>query len=213
MKKLKIIILSWLVHHANRESKNDYFYRIKNRLLTKYGRFIGYDVQFIEGKKCNSCGGTGEHYRYGRYGQVYDYDDCYHCFGGWYKQPHWNILSRIQFGKYVFHQPKERVYKKPDQLSLSIIEGYIDHNRSKHGKFALFVLFLIYEKNYLNRWYKETGNGWRCYWWYPRNYLYNLIHFIKKGKNAYPIKRMFEKRIKYPETKPYQYQSGDELPF
>src|SRR5687767_8378355 len=52
-------ILSHLLHHANRETKMDEFYRIKDKILTKYGKVIGYDVQFIEGKKCKSCGGFG----------------------------------------------------------------------------------------------------------------------------------------------------------
>ena len=80
MDQLKKTILSWLLHNANREGRNEHFYEIKNRILAKYGKLVCYDVQFIEGKKCHSCGGTGIYTGY------YSNDDCYHCFNGWYKR-------------------------------------------------------------------------------------------------------------------------------
>lgn len=55
----KVKTLSWLLHHANRDAKTDYFYSLKQQILYRYGRNIGYDVQFIAGKKCNSCAGNG----------------------------------------------------------------------------------------------------------------------------------------------------------
>lgn len=200
-------VLSWLLHHANREGRNENFYAIKNRLLSKYGKHIGYDVQFIEGKKCYSCEGTGEHKKYDYHGRVYDVDACYRCYDGWYKRPTWNILQKVQFGKFIFHQPYQRAYKKPTDIATAIIEGYIEHNRSKHGKLALSVLFLIYERGYVKRWYKETGIGWRCYWYLPRNYIHNIIHIIKHRRNSYP----FIKKDKQPIYN--HWQTTDDLPF
>jgi len=212
MKQLKISILSWLIHHANREGRNEYFYRIKNRVLVKYGKHIGYDVQFIEGKKCHSCGGTGEYAKYGWNGQVYDFVDCYRCFNGWHKRPTWNVLERVQFGKYIFHQPLKQLFKGPSKND-KIISGYINHKQSKYGTYALTALFLLYEKGYLKRWYRAQGLGWRCSWWYPSNWIYNIIHFIKKGRHAIPLIRLREKKIQYRPTKPYQHIPGDDLPF
>ena len=209
-------VLSWLLHHANREGRNEYLYKIKNRLLSKYGKFIGHDIQFIEGKKCHSCDGTGIYVHYHWHGSEREYEGCYRCYNGWYKRPTWNVLQRIQFGNYVFHQPFERLYKKPEDVSLPIIEGYIEHNRSKHGKFALTILFLLYEKGYLKRWYKSAGIGWKCYWWQPRNWLYNIVHIIKHGRNSIPFndtKRKMKAIIsKYKSVKPVSYEP-DDLPF
>jgi len=148
-------ILPWLLHHANR-LPSDEFYKIKNNLLKKYGKHICYDVQFIEGKKCYSCGGTGIHVYYSEYtGKAYDRDTCWHCIGGWYKRPVWNILAKVQFGKYTFHQPYERSYTKPDN-SIPVIEGYIDHNVSKYSDLALTVLYLLYRKGYVKLWIKQS---------------------------------------------------------
>ena len=174
------LVLPWLLHHANRLGRNDHFYAIKNRMLKKYGKHICYDVQFLEGKECWSCSGTGEYYN-----DV----ECYSCDGtGWYKLPVWNILAKVQFGKYTFHQPYQRSYKKPDN-SIQIIQGYIEHSKTKYSKFALTVLFLLYEKGYLKRYYKELI-GWRCAWWLPQNWFNNIIYLIKyKGTPAMKIKR------------------------
>lgn len=137
-------ILSWLLHHANKLGRNYNFYQIKNKILTKYGKHICYDVQFIEGKICWSCDGTG----------TYEGDDftdtCRNCAGsGMYKNDVWNILAKIQFGKYTFHQPYKRVYKEPEIILGLIINDYISHKPTKYGKFALNILFLLYDKRFL----------------------------------------------------------------
>jgi hypothetical protein len=182
MKTLIIPILSWLLHHANRNvdySNKRHFYPIKNKILAKYGKHIKYDVQFISGVRCFSCNGTGiHHYTYDNYGFIRDSIDCWNCSGtGWYKPPVWNILDKIKLGKYYFHNPYQRCYKRPElQEDNEIIEGYITHDESKCGDFCLFVLFLLYEKKYLKRWWKETGN------YYSFRFTINNIIYIVKHK-------------------------------
>ena len=171
MKKLKIRILSWLLHHANRLGKNERFYLIKNKLLSKYGTHIQYDIQFIDGKQCFACGGTGRYYNYNNE----DYEDCFSCTSGWYKRPVWNILAKIQFGKYQFHQPYKRAYQRPD-IQIPLIEGYITHNKSKCSKLALTMLLLLYDKTYLKRMWKSKT----CK-------FFNEIAYLKKN---------FENKIK-----------------
>lgn len=183
--KYYISILSWLLHHANK-LPDKHFYVIKDKILGKYGTHLGYDVQYIEGKKCFSCGGTGIHVYCGWDGEVYDEDYCWNCHNGWYKKPVWNVLSQVQFGNYVFHQPFKRVYEKPD-IPIKFINGYIEHEPTKYSRIALTILFLLFEKGYLKRWYNETGNGWRIKWYYPKNWIRNVIHIIKNGKNSYPL--------------------------
>lgn len=151
MKKIKIKILSWLLHHANRESSSEDFYAIKKKLLVKYGVFKQYDVQFISGKKCFSCVGTGVYHSVDLYSGREWSDTCWHCDGGWFKRPVWNILEKIQFGKYTFHQPWKRSYTKPD-ITVKPIEGFITHNYTKHGEFALKVLFFLFDRK---RWWED----------------------------------------------------------
>jgi hypothetical protein len=185
---MKQRIISWLIHHANRLGKNQYFYNIKNKILSKYANHICYDTQFIEGKKCYSCSGAGIHHYYDCKGEIYDTAFCWYCHNGWYKRPVWNILEKVQFGKYVFHQPYKRIYDKPEN-NIQIINGYIEHEPSKYSKIALIILFILYEKGYAKRWYKETGNGWRLYWYWPKNWIPAIIHLIKYKSKAYPIKK------------------------
>lgn len=209
LKNAKRGILSFLLHYANRETKHENFYKVKNQLLSKYGEHIGYDIQFIEGKKCFACDGTSVYWKH--YHGEWHAEDCYRCYGGWYKRPTWNILQRLKFGKYTFHQPFKRVYEMPE-IETPIIEGYIDHTSAKYGALAVFILCLIYEKGYLKRFYNENGIGWAVYWWYPRNYVYNTIHIIKHGRNSYPIRHLKEKFRKYFPPKPIEYDT-EELPF
>lgn len=200
--RLKIKILSWLLHHANRYpfygQKKDHFYKIKNELLKK-GKVIGYDIQFIEGKKCWSCNGTGIYVGYHYSGDQF-HDQCWHCWGGWYKRPEWNTLDIIQYGGYTFHQPRLRSYKKPDLIGITFIDGYINHSSTKYGAFASTVLFMMYEKGYLKRWYRELI-GWRMMWWLPRNWFRNLIYLIKYRGNAYPIQQLKKKFYNKKEEK------------
>lgn len=217
MKTLLIHILSWLLHQANRESSSKEFYAVKSRILKKYGWHIGYDVQFIKGKKCNSCGGSGVHAKYGYNGRIYDYADCYHCNCGWYKLPVWNILQRLKLGNYTFHQPWQRVNEKP-ATEFPIIEGFIEHEPAEHGEMALFILFLLYEKGYLKRWWKGAGHGWRSRWYLPASFIHNVIHLLKRRHTAIPIynlhlkwKRLFTKAV--PKQTFINYCDGDDLPF
>lgn len=218
MKNLILSILSWLLHHANQNGKDEHFYKIKNRILAKYGKHICYEVQFIEGKKCNSCHGTGTF----RCGWKLP-GMCWSCYGsGWYKKPCWNILALVRFGKYEFHQPFLRVYEDP-QSKCKTFAGYVERHPTNLTGFAITVLFLIYEKGYLKRWYKSAGIGWRSYWWQPRNWMNNIVHILKHGRRSIPfrkdhkgvirlrLERLFNAKPKpvfYPE-----FNDEDDLPF
>lgn len=216
----KISVLSWLLFHANQKPSKE-FYKIKNRILAKYGQHICYDVQFIEGKRCLSCKGTGQYPKYS-YERSFYKEICWNCGGtGWYKKPCWNILARIRFGKYEsFHQPFVRVFADPQSKS-PVINGYIDHEPTKYSSFSLSILFLIYEKRYLKRWYKSAGIGWRSYWWLPRNWINNIVHIIKHGRRSIPfhhqgIIRRKISRLFFPKPKPVFYpelNDEDDLPF
>ena len=155
-------MLPFLLHAANRNIKThdgEYlfaFYEIKDKILKKHGIVLGYDIQHIKGKQCWSCGGTGQHAKYGYNGKIYDYDDCYHCMRGWYKLPMWICLHRISYGKYIFHKPlkKEQHFGNPfteESMGFKVterpvIEGYIEHGFHKFGDTAVLILFFIYNR-------------------------------------------------------------------
>jgi len=189
MKNLFLSILSWLLHHANQHGKDQHFYKIKNKILAKYGKHICYEVQFIEGKKCYSCKGTGQHQYFDQYGFTLATTICWNCTNGWYKRSCWNILSLVRFGKYEFHQPLMRVYEDP-QSKCKTFNGYVERHPSRLTGFAITILFLIYEKGYLKRWWKSAGWSWKSYWWRPSSWLNNLIHIIKNGGKSIPAIRL-----------------------
>lgn len=216
MSKLKIKILSWLLHHANRKFKTQEFYAIKSQILNKHAVLQGYEVQFIEGKKCYSCGGKGYHMKLDNYNLPFA-DPCWFCFDGWYKRPFWSILKKVKFGSYTFHQPVERVYEKPDIISNKTIEGYIEHEQSKHSKFALVVLYMLYNqaafKAYWQNWYKHIGRGWRLKWYHPRSYINNIAHLVRYKRKAIPFKRSEKYKYSLPSWRNKITQTEDDLPF
>lgn len=201
---MKTHILSWLLHHANRYYKSDFFYRLKSKILNKYGKQVGYDFQFIEGYDCWSCNGTGIFVRYSYYSDKPIQEMCYKCYNGKYHRPHWNLLERIEFGKYTFHKPINRVYEKPDYNT--VINGYITHKPSYWSHFARVVLYLIYcRKDYkqFGGWDFGLGDSYRCYWFlhFPKNFINNIVYKVR--------------RFKLPKiTKPKQHAiEFEELPF
>ncbi len=199
-------ILATILHHANRHSKDPKFYAIKNRLVKKHGEFIGHDVQHVEGKKCFSCGGTGEFHSWSS-----DYiDQCYKCDGtGWYKDPFWTILEKYKFGKHTFHQPLKKVYKKPDIETN--VNGYISHNYTEYGGRAVMLLYLLFDFSYFVQCIKGMGLGWRYYWWKPRNWIPCIAHILRYKSDSYPFRS-----LKKPKLVPVHHGveiGDDELPF
>ena len=189
------MILPFILHHANRSCKMPEFYAIKDRLL-KHAEGIRYDVQHIEGKKCYSCRGTGNHLWYDNYG-FQDSEPCWHCHNGWYKRPTWILLVRKKFGKYIFHKPidrqyvEENPYKLPIGMKVEIIEGYIDHQYSRYAYLAVLTLFLLYDRKAFKKYFHEMGMYWRYKWYYPMNWLYVVAHFVRYGTNAFPFRKSF----------------------
>jgi hypothetical protein len=150
---------AFILHHANRAIKDfawgryaGDFYRVKDAILRKHGRSVGYDVQHIEGKKCHTCRGTGLYPRWDQY-RIYDPDACWHCLGnGWYKDPQWICLERIAFGRYIFHRPLKREYgiTNPftkeelgwDVSGRPVINGYIEHRSTWVGPYAIALIMI-----------------------------------------------------------------------
>lgn len=167
------LILSFLLHHANRSSREKEFYAIKDALLQRYGKLEGYDLQFIEGVTCLTCDGTGT-YSGWNYRDGYFEDWCWNCGGtGLFKLHRYVILKRIRFGEYIFHSPlKKYCVKRKFDLKVQI-RGYVNHQLTPFGETATIVLYLLYNPKFLMK--TEIGYGYRCRWWYPRNWAVVLL--------------------------------------
>lgn len=205
---MKQKILSWLLFHANTHSSSKCYYAIKNKLLEKYGTYFSDDVQFLEGKKCRCCGGSGIYVGYTWYSKRYE-DCCRYCIDGWYHLPTYVILKEYQFGKYTFHQPYKSVPFKNPLSHAPLIEGYIEHKSTKYGSLAKDILYLLYDRT-------ELGRGWYLQWYNPKYWINNLYHLFTRKSNSIPVRRVREKLKKKPEYKPlhpYTPCNDDDLPF
>lgn len=149
------MIARWL-HIANSappagKLHRDRFYAMKQRILRWFGTEDGHDLQYIAGKQCWSCEGTGG---------LYKPHGCYKCGGdGWFKPPAWVLLKRWKFGGYTFHEPIRRLLKKPDTNShdRELIVGYVKHTSYpwKDIHRARFILALLFDWRLLGH---ETAN-------------------------------------------------------
>ncbi|UHG93289.1 hypothetical protein [Spirosoma oryzicola] len=150
---MKTLILSWLLHHANKQPEyKDPFYAIKKRILDYYGKPAGNDIQIIPGKKCWTCDGTGIYTGYYWQSGEKWYDTCNRCWRGWYISPKFTVLNRVKFGPYVFHQPF-MTYDHPESIPVQYrvdkenqIQGYKDFVSSAWTTEAHFWLFWLFDK-------------------------------------------------------------------
>lgn len=173
-------ILAYLLHHANRSISRivvgrDEFYAIKKMLLKQYGEHIVYEIQHFEGKKCYTCGGSGVYTGYYFSGHKWQ-DSCNRCIGGWFKLPAWVCLEKLKMGMYRFHQPikREECVKNPfskeeigwEVSKEKIIQGYIEHDHTEMGWYALMILFYLYDRSTYIRWRAEIIDQikWRWTW-------------------------------------------------
>lgn len=213
---MKRLVLSLLLHHANRcDDRRDEFYPIKSRILQRYGMEVGYDIQNIPGKKCYSCGGTGQHARCSMYPpyKAYDWDSCWHCIGGWYKLPQWICLARIRFGRYTFHRPLKREHKVKNPwteeemgwkvMDRPVIKGYIDHTESWFSEWALLIIFRIYDRKVYHAYWPELKGRTRYRWSRFTQRLHWKSLIISKPKLM----------IRYYYDDQFSHAAEDDLPF
>lgn len=139
-------MIARLLHIANscppaNRNRKERFYAMKQRILQRFGTEDGHDIQYIPGKICFSCEGTGG---------LYEPHGCWKCDGdGWFKSTVWVVLKRWKLGKYTFHEPIKRHYRKPEEASSHdrpMIEGYVEHasyswKQVRRSQFILAMLF------------------------------------------------------------------------
>lgn len=156
--------LSWLIALANSDAgfyKRD-FYQIKDRLLKRYGRRVGTDVQHIrdecwgyesvghcEGKYCRKCYGTGV----------------------WSER--WIELERWEIGGRIFHRPSGQTGTR--FAMLTTIEGRIRHRdvSGSTAKEALLWLALLYDRRLF--WRTLKGGRYLNWHWSPMLMLNTVV--------------------------------------
>jgi hypothetical protein len=133
-----IRFLSWLLWLANARMRTAYdserAYRMKDRILRRFGQSVGEDIQRIS-RMCYSCDGSGS----------YDFDeDCRRCRGTGVFDERWFRLERWELGGRIFHRPAGMIARPMN--GMVTIEGKIYHDtvphRASSEAFLWLALFL-----------------------------------------------------------------------
>jgi hypothetical protein len=143
---MKKLILGFLLHYANRDIDwriKDEFYKIKTKILIKYGYKVGYDIQHIK-KICDTCDGSGFFKCNWKHPET-----CWSCYGTGVYYEFWSKLDKYKLGNWYFHNPVEKSYTSKYIILYQnnpVIEGYIQHVPPKYyiGKECLFWILLIF---------------------------------------------------------------------
>lgn len=163
------LILGWLLFHANRNPiDRDTFYPLKDKLLHRWGKRMGDDLQHLEGLRCNRCN-NGRHWHWVYDMHAFGYEPCWHCNGtGWFKPERWVLLNRYKLGTHEFHLPiceltALRGPMKPPTRLLNghIIEGYVRHDGVKFllSQECSLWLYLVFDRPNLKK-IAHQGDGY-----------------------------------------------------
>lgn len=155
------MMLAKLLHIANSDPPSNEclkkrFYDMKNRILHRWGKPDGSDLQAFKGKPCWSCEGTGG---------LYEPHGCYKCDGtGWYKSPRIVQLKRWKFGGYVFHEPGLVIWREAKQSDNIKFHGRVEHTfyRVRTVLMARILLGLIYDRGFAWHFIKAWVSGTGC---------------------------------------------------
>lgn len=208
MKNIIGYFLGFLLHYANRDipfTRKDEFYKIKNRILKRYGNLLGIDIQHIR-KDCYSCDSTGI-FR----SEWKQPERCWSCGGTGVYQEFWTRLEKYKVGKWYFHNPIERIYSYYPLFegeSNPLIEGFIHHKTPKYRFGTECALWLFVFFDFKTFWNKLGKSG------YPNNKRTPLV-FIS---NLFWIFRNFRFTDLLPKREVIKYEIYDEddhenLPF
>lgn len=151
--------LGWWLWLANarmgstisRETK-DRAYAVKDRLLRRFGRLIGEDIQHIV-RVCYTCEGSGW-YEHG--------DPCRRCGGTGIWSERWFRLERWQLGNRVFHRPVGPMARPMN--GMVTIEGRIYHEDTRGRASTEAFLWLMLFMSPAVWWREMTHGGRYCGW-------------------------------------------------
>jgi hypothetical protein len=147
-------LLGEILHLANQQPpfglKSD-FYQLKDKLLTRWGVFVGHDLQHIV-RYCYGCNGEGEipetRNIFGN--PWFITQKCPRCGGSGIYRQFWVNLKRYRLGGREFHIPLQRFYFEKDAGIgyLHFIQGDIEHVSPKFylAAEACWWLFLFFDR-------------------------------------------------------------------
>lgn len=122
----------WIVNSDPPHQLRDEFYLIKNKLLKRFGKRVGQDLQHIY-KACWHC-------NYLACDECEQFDVCCKCLGTNIYRQFWSRLDIYQIGSFRFHLPVERLYKDPGEPVT--IKSYIQHE--ERGSYFLRMELLLW---------------------------------------------------------------------
>ncbi len=185
----------WIVNSDPPHQLRDKFYSIKNKLLKRFGKRVGQDLQHIY-KECWHC-------NYWACDDCEQFDACCKCLGTNIYRQFWSRLDVYQFGRFRFHLPVERLYKDPGEPVT--IKSYIQHE--ERGNYFLrmeLLLWLIvfFDPVYLLRNLRHLKHV-------PVSLRYPLFWLLSQFGRIVQAVKVLSKRFK-PKPKPID---PEDIPF
>lgn len=144
--RLRARFVSWLLYRANarmgQSYNHDRAYALKDRLLKRYGRWVGEDVQRI----VHEC--------WGEYEQGCRGATCWRCRGTGIYRTRWTLLERWEIAGRIFHRPIGPAVPR----AVDFIDGRIRHSvDARDGEEALLWLALLFDPGLF--WAQVTRSG------------------------------------------------------
>lgn len=211
--------LSWLLWLANARMSmaqdRERAYAIKDRMLRRFGRVVGEDIQHIT-RMCYSCDGSG------RWNG--DGSRCYRCGGNGIWDERWFRLERWEFGGRIFHRPAGSMARPMN--GMVTIEGKIYHETVPHRASAEAFLWLalfadpgLWWKNFRG----SRHSGWQ---WTPMLALQAIVFELRTKFSRHTCGRcgrrffrwgsgwLYCRSCRAPLTAPFSVaDADDDLPF
>lgn len=144
--------------------KEYYFYPLKDKLLRKYGKPDGYDLQVIH-HRCWSCEGTGIYTHWDG-----DEEECEACEGTGIYRTVRVILARYILGQSVYHIPSKDYNLRDKSAPKNIIDAFIVHDDVDREAVLRVLKILLFRYDFpqfyslMYELYKERKEGEIVYW-------------------------------------------------
>lgn len=216
-------ILGEVLHIANSQPPFLYkaeFYRMKDKILFRYGDLAGFDVQHIVKECWGYYGERFQEYPINNLGMVVSVKrKCARYGGSGVYLQFWTYLLCYKMGKRSFHLPAQKYYTDP-QLNLQrpMIKGYVQHQKYPYylSTEAFFWLCLFFDFNLFLKTFALWGMSARKYtpmviladflWRIRRRF--NLLRDFMAGTAGRLAFRLRHLRNEFPIG-----NSDDEFPF
>lgn len=193
---MKCRLISYLLWLANSRPPIDAeaFYRMKTRLLHRYGRRVGQHVQHVA-HTCWECHGSGSREDGSKH-------PCWKCGGSGQFRQFWSYLDVWKLGPRTFHIPVGRTWSYPGRTD---IEGIIKHEDvGWAAREAQFWLALFFDWHLLYRLTKSCACG---RYWYPLMNLNRVYWFTRdcwrRTKRLMHNRRIVRKIARFNEDTPF----------